>query len=146
MNLLEYRLNDDFTLEGTWSYVANGKRIFGRLKHSSNNTTVLNLSENLVIDNFVSGQFSLLGEIGPNLKVKVYIASVCPINYLVAHKNLLVDHFVILKNDKLDQNGKIKHFNSFSFDFLHLREWLPPVNYVAIKEQEKSGIKFKNNN
>lgn len=144
MNPLNYKLNDNFALEGIWSSDYDDKKVHGTLIHRSNNTTELKLFDNLKLSDYPSNEFSIIGEIrsGYNIFcVKAYIVSVEPINYI--SKNCPINHFVILRKDKIS-NEEISTFDSFSFSFLHLREWLPCIDHAYVNNSDEKGIIFKN--
>lgn len=145
MNPLEYKVNDKFVLEGTWFSSYSNEEVYGILTHESNNTTKLDLFGKLELKDCRSNQISIIGKInleGNIYIVKAYIISVDPLICLSGYCD--INHFVILRKNKINSDGKISLFNSFSFSFLHLREWLPVIDYDEINELDKKGIIFKN--
>lgn len=146
MNPLEYKLTDEFILEGIWGNDHSDKKVYGTLTHKSNNTSTLKLVEDLKTNDHPSHQINIIGKIqigGKIFVVKAYIVSVFAT--LKISGICQINHFVILKPSRLNKNsGKILDFDNFSFDFLHLKEWLMPNDYEIINEVEKKGIVFKN--
>lgn len=148
MNPLEYKLNDEFVLEGLWSFNYGDEGVYGTLSHEENNTTILNLFGKLDLKNNRSNQISIIGKIKSDVNityiVKAYIVSVYPLGCLEGPCD--VNHFVILKENKLDNNGRISTFCDFGLNFLHLREWLPELDYDVVDKLDEKGIVFKNIN
>ncbi|ALJ24205.1 hypothetical protein AO203_10840 [Lactobacillus gallinarum] len=146
MNPLNYRINDYFELEGIWSSNFSDKKVYGKLIHRSDNTTELKLYDSLAFDKLQVGQINILGKIKSDLStyvIKAYIVSVNPINCLNYYQ---VDHFIILKDNQINQESKISAFDTFSFSFLHLKEWLPKIDYEYFNNSNEKGILFKNVN
>ncbi|PAK97623.1 hypothetical protein B8W86_09065 [Lactobacillus kefiranofaciens] len=146
MNPLNYRINDYFELEGIWSSNFSDKKVYGKLIHRSDNTTELKLYDSLAFDKLQVGQINILGKIKSDLStyvIKAYIVSVDPINCL---NYCQVDHFIILKDNQINQESKISAFDTFSFSFLHLKEWLPKIDYEYFNNSNEKGILFKNVN